>query len=766
MARDIPSVQEIIRAAAAPCLVLREEDVEQVNRKCKEEAWASEACARLLKETQGWIDTDIQIPERGGQWPHWYSCEADGARLETAGPTEHRCPRCGKVYSGEPWDSVPLTEVHNGLSRAALSLAVNFALTGNRAAAEKAAEILLGYAARYPAYPVRDHGQRSDTPWASKVSWGTLGESSWLVPICGSFDLIRHEDILTPAQHQLIREQLLRPAANLILKNNLGIHNIQCWHDAAIGCAGLMLRDRELVAFAVEGEAGIKSQMTHGILPDGVWFEGSWGYHFYAMKPLLALSEALRNCGHDVYDDDFKQMFEAPLFAAQPDGGLPAFNDASGATLPTHAGMYEIALARYGDTTLAVPLTAGPRTGLEALLYGVASLPETSKPPGSTGLLPHAGFAFLRQGPPDDETYLALDYGPHGGGHGHPDKLGIVLYGKGQLLAPDPGSVAFGIPVHQNWYKQTVSHNTVVVDGESQRPSTGTLDFLARGSDFDLVSVSAPYAYEGVKLNRTLVLMHDLVILQDRMAGETQHNFDWVYHNRGTLRTSFQRKRVSAVPERGSGYDQIQKVACGTPEANWTATWRAGDAGLRLTMLSAAKGATEVITGLGLDNDGSETGAPGEQLTPLVIARRRGRRTTFRAALQLYGKRPVSETLSRAVVTPAPRARGVVVERKATRYALISTLSPGPVEWEDITFEGQALFSHHTSRTDRVVLAMGSELKWGDASWTVSPAGSVEFARTSRGVRLTNLGQTAVQVGEGDARIPLGPGQKRIPTRA
>ncbi|MDP6042608.1 MAG: alginate lyase family protein, partial [Candidatus Latescibacteria bacterium] len=282
---------DLIGGAAGPCLVICEDDVSAIKKKIADNDWAAQAFASLETQAKGWIDQPIDIPERGGQWPHWYACEDCGTRLETASPTEHLCSSCDRVYTGEPWDSVPLTEVHNGLSQAALSLGVYFALTGDRDAAHKVAEILLGYAERYPHYEIRDHNLASDTRWATKVSWGTLGESVWLIPICGGYDLIRDAGVLTPADYQTIRQQLLRPAARLILKHDIGIHNIQCWHNAAIGAAGLMLRDRDLVGFAVEGDVGIRAQIRKGILSDGFWHEGSWGYHFYGMRPLLAWME-------------------------------------------------------------------------------------------------------------------------------------------------------------------------------------------------------------------------------------------------------------------------------------------------------------------------------------------------------------------------------------------------------------------------------------------------------------------------------------------
>ena len=117
---------------------------------------------------------------------------------------------------------------------------------------------------------MRDHNLETDTVWATKVSWGTLGESVWLIPVCAGYDLIRHADVLRPAEHQTIREQLFRPAAQLILKHNIGIHNIQCWHNCAIGTAALMLRDPDLLAFAVDGEVGIKEQIEQGVRAAGL----------------------------------------------------------------------------------------------------------------------------------------------------------------------------------------------------------------------------------------------------------------------------------------------------------------------------------------------------------------------------------------------------------------------------------------------------------------------------------------------------------------
>ena len=41
-----------------------------------------------------------------------------------------------------------------------------------------------------------------------------------------------------------------------------------------------------------------------------------------------------------------------------------------------------------------------------------------------------------------------MKFGPHGGGHGHYDKLGLVSYAFGGTLAVDPGTQSYTAPTH------------------------------------------------------------------------------------------------------------------------------------------------------------------------------------------------------------------------------------------------------------------------------------------------------------------------------
>lgn len=735
---------DLVRAASAPCLLLRDEDVEAVRAKVDAHRWARRAFRKLREHAQTQVAEPVRIPDRGGQWPHWYACQECGTQLETESPTVHRCPACGLVNSGEPWDSVPLTAVHNRLSEDARDLAVYYALSGEAAFAGKAAEILLGYAEAYPHYPIRDHHLETDTAWATKVSWGTLGEAVWLIPICIAYDLVRHADILRPADHQAIREQLLRPAARLILKHNIGIHNIQCWHNCAIGMAGLMLRDADLVGFAVDDEVGIRAQLAQGVLPDGMWFEGSWGYHFYGMKPLLSWALALRNAGMDLFPD-LRAMFEAPLAAVMPDGGMPAFHDSGGAPLATQADHYEIALAAYDDDRFAAPLREDRRDSLYALIFGVAEPPTDSSYPDQTTRLPESGFVFCRQGSGRRRTYLALDHGPHGGWHGHPDKLSFTLFGRERVLAPDPGSIAYGVPLNEQWYKQTLSHNTVVVDGKSQAPATGKANFVVSADGLDVVQADAGDIHDDVRFQRTLAVGQDVVIVVDRLRSEHVHTYDWVYHNRGSLRTAFPRRKLKRPLGDSDGYEMIEDPRRGRPDGAWRATWKLEGAGVRLTM-AGSKRESEVYSATGPANvDTPGIGYTGESV-PFVIARRAGRRrTTFAAALQVFGSRPAADSLDTVDADRPERCRAFRYVAGDTDLTLAVALRSGEATVGGVLFHGAALVIDR-GRQNRVILCDGDRLGCFGRTVTLSGPGSVEVMEEDDDLRLTNLSDGPIEV--------------------
>ena len=205
-----------------------------------------------------------------------------------------------------------------------------------------------------------------------------------------AYDLIR-ESLDAPGQ---IADDLLIPAAEHIATQQLHqIHNIECWHHAAMGTVGVCLDRPDFIDLAVNSRYGFWRQLEEGVRPDGFWYEGSTSYHFYTVAAMTALATSAAAAGLELHRAErLRRMFQAPVEYAYPDLNMPAMNDCWYFTTllgecchntPDAAGFYEVGCAWYGEAfewILEANYQGRRRDALEALLYGKAGVGRNPKP--------------------------------------------------------------------------------------------------------------------------------------------------------------------------------------------------------------------------------------------------------------------------------------------------------------------------------------------------------------------------------------------------
>ncbi len=612
-------------AADHPFLLATDSEIAAAKEKAKRLPWAGAALAALMKSADAALGRTTSAPEKVGQWSHWYSCPKHGVTLRTVSPTEHRCPVDGQVFTGDPYDAVVVGREHSRLTNAVRDLGLAYRFTREVRYARHAAAILLSYAGRYQSYP-RHNTRGQDAVGGGKVLAQTLDESVWLIPLSWGYDMIW--DTLSPADRERIEAGVLLPAAELIREHKMRVHNIQCWKNSAVGLVGLVTGREDLVRDAVDDpDRGFRRQISEGVTADGLWYEGSLGYHAYTLQALWPLAEAMRHAGVDLYSDRYRSALIAPLNLALPDGDPPGFNDSRGSNVRNLAPLYELAYARWKAPEFGSLLAGSTRESLQALLHGQEKLPGGPVVPEQSVLMRDAGFAVLRVRAADRVDALAVRFGRHGGGHGHPDKPGIVLHAAGMLMAVDPGSIAYGVPLHQQWYRQSVAHNTVVVDSKSQSTADGTLETWEAGEGKAALVATANEAYPGVKMRRSLSLAakgrQSTITDAFEVSSDGEHSYDWVLHVEGQLSSSLKFAPCEPAGD-ANGYQHITGWQCAATDSDWEATWTNGSARLVLRMKGAP--GTRVYRGVG----------PGRNPTdgvPLVLVRRRGMGTTFDSTL-------------------------------------------------------------------------------------------------------------------------------------
>lgn len=478
-------------------------------------------------------------------------CPSDGTLLtfDPCSPRRHTCPRCGGAYDDEAHYRWWVMGYHLWLAERAVHAAVLFALLGDPAHARFATRVLDAYADAYLAYPNRDNVLGPSRPFFS-----TYLEALWLLHVCVALDALRAAG--APGVRALssrVRERVVEPSRALVASYDEGTSNRQVWNGAAYLAASSVLgrahdatRTRGRRAF---GLVGLERQATAALLADGSWYEGD-NYHQFAHRGLwYALSIGARAGwapGAELARR-FAFGFAAPFRVALPDLTLPARRDAQyGVTLRQWrwAEWCELGLAWPGapgavrDTlggalaTLYAADGAPARDtgrwratgesernepparlsraalGWKSLLFASAESPAAAPVAPRSVLLDAQGLAVFRRDA--GRLWVGFDFGTTGGGHGHPDRLNVLLADGPVRWLDDMGTGSY-VERALYWYRSTLAHQAPLVDGRSQARVAGRLLAYEERDALGWADAEAEIA-PGVRARRVLVVAADHVV--------------------------------------------------------------------------------------------------------------------------------------------------------------------------------------------------------------------------------------------------------------
>ena len=496
-----------------------------------------------------------------------------------------------------------------------------YKLTGDKTYADFAGQAMMDYADVYPSWELHP-AQKEQSP--GRMFWQNLNESMFLLNVSQCYDAIK--EALSEEQREKIEKDLLRNMADFL---SVGapetfnkVHNHGTWATAAVGLTGYAIGDDEYVQKALmgldkSGEAGFLKQMDVLFSPDGYYNEGPY-YHRFALKPFVIFAQAVQKNNPDL------KIFE------KRDGILKK-------------AIYSLIQQNYGG--LFFPINdaikeKGIRT--DELLNGVAIAYDLT---GDTGLLSVAAeqdkfvltpesrklardlaagkatpfdYKSMRLGDGQQGTEGALDIlrasedpkglavvaknTSQGLGHGHFDKMGILVYDAGHEILRDYGAARFlnveakygghYLPENNKYAKQTVAHNALVVDETSHfggdvrignQHAPKLFDFVNE-ENIKLTSAEIDTAYDDVRLGRAVAMIKDAAfsgpIIIDLVEAHTEgpHSYDLPFHYNGHLiHTNFE---VQADPFKreplgaNNGYQYLWKVAEAEPvEGIAQVTW-------------------------------------------------------------------------------------------------------------------------------------------------------------------------------------------------
>jgi hypothetical protein len=465
-------------------------------------------------------------------------CATDGMLLEfdPFEPNAHRCPGCGTVYRGEPHHRFWIYWYQLWLAERAVQAALLATLGVDERFANLAERILDGYVDRYSSYPNIDN-----VLGPTHLFFSTYLESIWLLQICVATDLL---DTRAPALAGRVRDRIIEPSRAIIAEYDEGASNRQVWNDAALLAAARVLGDSHAAEHAVFAASGVASHLSTGLLSDGTWFEGE-NYHMFAHRGLWYSVTMAEHAGIELPQplvDRFQRGFSTPFATALPDFTLPSRRDSQYAISLRQWRMAEhceLGMARREDAPLVAALhqmysTDAPpgATGRSAssadvernarsaaltradlnwraLLCARPSLPPLRAGASESALLPAQGIAVFRRD--GGSAYVALDYGNSGGGHGHPDRLNVLVAEHGARWLDDYGTGSYVDP-SLHWYRSTLAHNAPLIDGKSQLRIDGQLRAYEDRGEAGWIVATADGIAPNVHVERTLVVMPGYMI--------------------------------------------------------------------------------------------------------------------------------------------------------------------------------------------------------------------------------------------------------------
>ena len=557
-----------------------------------------------------------------------------------------------------------------------------FSITGQDKYAAFVRDMLNAYADLYPTlgpHPLAHHQK------PGKLFHQTLNEEVWLVHTSIAYDCVY--EWLSEDERTRFEANIFRPMTDWFhIRNQTEfdrIHNHGTWAVAAVGMIAYVMGDLSLVEKALhgsqlDGNGGFLAQLDLLFSPDGYYMEGPY-YIRYALMPFFYFAEAIHRMQpevgiYDYRDQILRKAYYAAVETAFPNGIFPPINDAS---LTMDVAAPEVVLAnaltyeRYGadDDLLGVTRFQGrvilSGAGLTLARNYAAHGHEPSMNwssvefrDGHDGL--RGGLGILRTGEGENQSLLLMKYGVHGGGHGHFDKLHFIFYDQGRQVIRDYGfgrwiniEPKFGgryLPENDSYAMQTIAHNTVVVDQRTQNgfdedaaeATWGERHFFdAANASAQIMSARADTYYEGVGMQRTMLLMEDdrlqypVVVDLYRLSSAELHQYDYPLHYSGqnivsNLTFNTRTDHLQPLGE-AHGYQHIWHTASATSDSTIRFTWLDGHR--YYSVITAPHPESQILLG--------RTGAhdPNFNLKsdPVLMIRRQASDHLFASVIQPHG---------------------------------------------------------------------------------------------------------------------------------
>lgn len=269
-------------------------------------------------------------------WIHDYYCDKDGSELifDSKNNAYFECPICKLKYTDEKRRRAWITKYRYKIFESLEYNAKEYLQNKNKEILKYIEDALNYYSLNYDKFAIHNKdGEIFDTVINTSNRCGRImaqGLNEAMISIQIVNCLKNIGPYLDSKTKQNVFDVLFVKIYELLKPQINKIHNICCWEICAIAMMGILSNNKEMLAFAFHSPYSFYNQLNRGITKDYFWFEGSFHYHFFVLKPILELLKITKTYHFDIpekYYNIGRQMLIQGFKCSFSDCSLPSPND-------------------------------------------------------------------------------------------------------------------------------------------------------------------------------------------------------------------------------------------------------------------------------------------------------------------------------------------------------------------------------------------------------------------------------------------------------
>ena len=356
-------------------------------------------------------------------------------------------------------------------------------------------------------------------------------EGNFFMYVAAACDLIYEEGVFSKKERENIEATFrFYLEQNKEHMNAVGIMNHQASANAGAIFVALFLQDMAEIDHLTFADGGMEDQIAKGTMADGWWFEGTVNYCYLVTNKYATVAQAYENYGWNLYDKRFPVRFKSKDFDNAKDGYTGMKFDIWGPTGKNTRGLedmfsafvpmmdenayvvssndsdttephqfYELAYRHFRKDELAWVLNHSKRDSWEALIYGVAEIPEIEDPRTKSDYVANVGLTALRSqkvgGTAENQIQAFTKIGTHGGWHGHFDRASLIALDRNghKYFGTEMTWFGYGHAGYKEIVQTSASHNMVIVDELQQEavPSEQLLFYAGEKMQVNILETNA-----------------------------------------------------------------------------------------------------------------------------------------------------------------------------------------------------------------------------------------------------------------------------------